>query len=259
MKLFNGDCLDVLKTLEDNSIDSCVTDPPSGCLGFMGKSWDQDKGGRDHWIKWLQEIMVEVHRVLKPGGHMLCWAIPRGSHWTATAIENAGFEIRDIINHAFFSGFPKSLNVGKAIDKINGIKEENNYPSIDTQDMGFGFKRVPRERESTLETDDAKQWSGYGTALKPSVEHYILARKPIEEKTVAKNVLRYGTGSLNIDASRIPIKANDSKTPFPVGNYSTDTATGKIRGDDRQTDERNTKRQYRVVDGKLEQLVRKQK
>ena len=107
--LVHGDCDEVLTALPDSSIDAIVTDPPSG-IGFMGKSWDRDKGGRDHWIAWLAGIMADALRALKPGGHALVWALPRTSHWTATAVENAGFEIRDVGIHLFGTGFPKSLN-----------------------------------------------------------------------------------------------------------------------------------------------------
>lgn len=116
MQLILGDCLEELKKLPENSVDSIVTDPPAG-IGFMGKDWDHDKGGRDNWVSWMQEVAAECLRVLKPGGHALVWAIPRTSHWTATAWENAGFEVRDRIAHVFGSGFPKSLNIGKAVDK----------------------------------------------------------------------------------------------------------------------------------------------
>lgn len=155
--IINGDCLEELKKIPENSIDSLITDPPAG-ISFMGKEWDGDRGGREHWIAWMTEVMKECHRVLKPGAHGLVWAIPRTSHWTATALENAGFEVRDVVTHIFGTGFPKSLNIGE----------------------------------------------GRGTALKPASEHWILVRKPIEEKTVAANVLKYGTGGLNIDGSRIP-------------------------------------------------------
>lgn len=170
--LINGDCLESLKKIPDNSIDSMVTDPPAG-IAFMGKSWDKDKGGRDLWIRWLESIMTESFRTLKPGAHILVWAIPRTSHWTATAIENAQFEIRDVVTHIFGSGFPKSHNIGKKI----------------------------------------KEFEGWGTALKPASEHWILARKPLSEKTIAANVLEHGTGGINIDASRIKAGQNDGRFP----------------------------------------------
>jgi hypothetical protein len=112
-----GDCLDVLRSLPDACIDALVTDPPAG-IGFMGKTWDHDKGGRDVWVAWLGARMREAYRVLKPGAHGLVWALPRTSHWTAYALEDAGFEIVDRKSHVFGSGFPKSVDVAKAIDKM---------------------------------------------------------------------------------------------------------------------------------------------
>ena len=158
--LIYGDCQHKLKDFADDSFDALITDPPAG-ISFMAKHWDKDKGGRVHWIAWMQSVMQDCLRVLKPGAHGLVWALPRTSHWTATALENARFEIRDSMVHIFGSGFPKSLNL----------------------------------RE------------GKGTALKPAHENWILVRKPLGEKTVARNVLEHGTGALNIDASRISFKA----------------------------------------------------
>jgi len=106
-KLYQCDCLDVMKSIPDNSVTGICTDPPAG-ISFMGKNWDSNKGGRDQWIEWLTTVMQECLRIIKPGGMMLVWSIPRTSHWTATAIENAGFEIREKIYHLFGSGFPKS-------------------------------------------------------------------------------------------------------------------------------------------------------
>ena len=146
----------------------------------MGKKWDGNKGGRDEWIEWLCEIMIEVKRVLKPGAHGFVWALPRTSHWTAMSLENAGFEIRDCIVHTFSSGFPKSHSVDLKMDKING-----------------------------------KKWQGYGTALKPACEYWWMVRKPLSENTVAENVLKWGTGALNIDDCRIPYAGDD----IPVGGY----------------------------------------
>jgi hypothetical protein len=181
-ELINGDCLEVLSFHDSNSVDALVTDPPAG-ISFMGKEWDHHKGGRDEWITWMSVIMRECLRVMKPGAMGLVWAIPRTSHWTATALENAGFEVRDVVTHLFGSGFPKSLDISKAINKAAGAEREPN--------------------ETAPSTDAEKQWQGWGTALKPASEHWILVRKPCSEKTVAANVLKHGTGGINIDASRI--------------------------------------------------------
>ncbi len=110
--LLHGDASKIASMIAPESIDAIVTDPPAG-IALMGKAWDTDKGGRDAWIAWLRDIMREAFKVLKPGGHALVWALPRTSHWTMTAIEDAGFEIRDVGIHLFGTGFPKSLNVGE--------------------------------------------------------------------------------------------------------------------------------------------------
>lgn len=165
--LHHGDCLAWLRTLPSESVDSVVTDPPAG-IAFMGKAWDHHKGGRAEWVAWLASVMAECLRVLKPGGHALVWSLPRTEHWTACAVEDAGFEIRDGVYHLCAQGWPKSLDVSKAIDA----------------------------------TDDAKRWQGWGTALKPAVERWVLARKPIAG-TVAANVLAHGTGALNVDGCRV--------------------------------------------------------
>ena len=210
--LINGDSLEILKKLPDNSFDSMVTDPPAG-IAFMGKKWDKDKGGRKLWIAWLESIMTEAFRTLKPGAHVLVWAIPRTSHWTATAIENANFEIRDVVTHIFGSGFPKSQNISKAIDKSAGVKPTvigiakgvgKQNPEWNGTAQGRAENSLKPEYDLTVATSqDAKQWDGWGTALKPASEHWILARKPLSEKTIAANVLEHGTGGINIDASRI--------------------------------------------------------
>lgn len=212
--LLHGDCLEKLKELPDDSMDSMVTDPPAG-IAFMGKSWDEDKGGRKQWIAWLSDVMSEALRVLKPGSHALVWAIPRTSHWTATALEDAGFEIRDVVTHLFGSGFPKSLDVSKAIDKAAGAEREvvganSNHRSLKHVST---MCSAPHSGDGTITapaTDAAKQWQGWGTALKPASEHWILVRKPLGEKTVAANVLKHGTGGINIDASRICLAPNES-------------------------------------------------
>jgi site-specific DNA-methyltransferase (adenine-specific) len=114
--VFHGDALELLRTLPDCCVDSVVTDPPAG-IEFMGRHWDSNKGGSKQWIAWLTEITRECLRVLKPGGHALFWALPRTSHWTATAVEDGGFELRDVITHHFGSGMPKSHDASKAVDK----------------------------------------------------------------------------------------------------------------------------------------------
>lgn len=109
--LFCGDSSEA--DLSENIVDAIVTDPPAG-IGFMGKAWDKDRGGRDAWIQWLADTLSPAYRALKPGGHALVWAIPRTSHWTAMALELAGFEIRDVVMHVFKTGFPKSLTPNSA-------------------------------------------------------------------------------------------------------------------------------------------------
>jgi site-specific DNA-methyltransferase (adenine-specific) len=209
--LIKGDCLSILRDFEDTSMDALVTDPPAG-ISFMGKEWDDDKGGRDQWIAWMTEVMSEALRVLKPGAHGLVWALPRTSHWTATALENAGFEVRDVVTHLFGSGFPKSLDISKAIDKAAGaervrIADNPNARSSHGQNP-MSMQSSPNSKDAGITapaTDADKQWQGWGTALKPASEHWILVRKPCSEKTVAANVLKHGTGGINIDASRISL------------------------------------------------------
>lgn len=227
MQLLLGDCLEILKTLPDSSVDSLCCDPPAG-INFMGKKWDDDKGGRKQWIAWMSDVMREALRVMKPGAHGLVWALPRTSHWTATALEDAGFEIRDIISHLFGSGFPKSLDISKAIDKLAGAEREviprRKLGQIsDATDVIKGWKNSS-DNSKTFDpnavTPEAKQWQGWGTALKPAVEMWCLIRKPCSEKTVAANVLLHGVGGINIDASRIGGMPDDR-------NRSPGTRSGK--------------------------------
>jgi hypothetical protein len=228
--LLVGDNAIWLKKIPDNSIDSIVTDPPAG-ISFMGRGWDTDKGGRDHWIAWMQEVATECKRVLKPGGHAFVWAIPRTSHWTATAWENAGFEIRDVVAHIFGSGFPKSLNIGKAVDKLQGNEREDlgEHPTIN----GTGKKW--RKNGSEIEyvensphlTKGTSEWEGWGTALKPAREDWLLMRKPLSEKTVAENCLKWGTGGINIDESRVDYQSEaDKASATPQGKCTSNTSAG---------------------------------
>ncbi|MFW5752101.1 MAG: DNA methyltransferase, partial [bacterium] len=214
--LIQGDCLEKLKELEDNSVDSIVTDPPAG-IAFMSKEWDKDKGGRLEWIAWMESVATECIRVLKPGGHALVWSIPRTSHWTGMAWENAGFTPRDKIYHAFGSGFPKSQNISKAIDKKFGAEREvvGKNPNHRSK-SGLKYKGIYQGGNTGAPnitapaTDEAKQWDGFGTALKPAIEEWWLFRKPLSENTIVDNVLKWGTGALNIDGCRI--EANGEKT-----------------------------------------------
>lgn len=235
--LILDDCAEALVALPNDSIDSLVTDPPAG-IGFMGKDWDKDKGGRKEWCAWMEGIMRECLRVMKPGAHGLVWALPRTSHWTATALEDAGFEIRDCVYHVFGSGFPKSLDVSKAIDKAVGVKRKivghQNYSAPDIRGNSYDQSHVS-ERErlgvpiTEAATDAAKQWQGWGTALKPAVECWWLIRKPISEKTVAANVLKWGTGGLNIDASRVVSPDIQGKTRDHNGKVYDGVAEGYQR------------------------------
>ena len=195
MTLLKGNCLELLKTLEDNSIDSIVTDPPYE-LGFMGKSWDASG------IAYNVELWKQALRVLKPGGHLLAFSGSRTYHRMVVAIEDAGFEIRDQIMWIYGSGFPKSLDVSKAIDKAAGAERPNR--TVETGGKSGSHENPTRHvtNARTPATPEAQQWQGWGTALKPAHEPIVVARKPLIG-TVASNVLEWGTGALNIDGSRV--------------------------------------------------------
>ena len=215
MKLMLGNCLDKLKELDDNSVDSIVTDPPYG-LSFMGKKWDYDVPAVNIW--------EECFRVLKPGGHLLAFAGTRTQHRMAVNIEDAGFEIRDMIAWVYGSGFPKSHNISKAIDKMAGAEREviseqktnsGGMAHISKTNAEHGFRpnaytgnSADKTAQNVIQvtapaTPEAQHWDGWGTALKPALEPITVARKPIAEKSIAENVLKYGTGAINIDESRI--------------------------------------------------------
>jgi site-specific DNA-methyltransferase (adenine-specific) len=198
--IYQGNNLEILPTLADNSVDSIVCDPPYE-LGFMGKSWDSSG------IAYSVELWRECLRVLKPGGHLLAFGGTRTWHRLAVAIEDAGFEIRDNIAWLYGSGFPKSHNISKALDKAAGAEREVVGSRIADDIRGGNMHAENRGERHTIDitasaTDDAKQWDGWGTALKPAHEPIVVARKPVIG-TVAENVLTYGVGGLNIDASRI--------------------------------------------------------
>ena len=290
INLLHGDCLEQMKTLEDNSVDAIVSDPPYG-ISFMSKKWDYDVPSVEVW--------KEAMRVLKPGGHALIACGTRTQHRMVVNIEDAGFEIRDVVSWIYGSGFPKSLNVSKAIDKMDaaevqlarrykftewvrshGVKSSDidaatgtnmgghyttqaSQPAIMTREhleaCRHLFADVPQWVEDECDkrsvesenfkrrevvgtetrpsgrsfaegasgfakgeinitapaTDEAKQWDGWGTSLKPSVEFFTLCRKPLSEKTVAANVLKWGTGGINIDGCRV---GTNGETPKGSGN-----------------------------------------
>ena len=200
MKIINADCIEAMKAMPDNSVDSIVTDPPYE-LGFMGKSWDASG------IAFNVEVWCEALRVMKPGGHLIAFSGSRTYHRMAVAIEDAGFEIRDQIMWVYGSGFPKSHNISKGIDKAAGFDGE--VIATEKVDIGMQGGSMHAGRETNVVerdvrelSDAAKQWDGWGTALKPAHEPMVLARKPLIG-TVANNVLTFGTGGLNIDGSRV--------------------------------------------------------
>ena len=188
-----GNNLDLLKQMKDNSVDSVVTDPPYG-ISFMNKKWDYDVPTVELW--------QEVLRVLKPGGHALVACGTRTQHRMAVNLEDAGFEIRDIVAWVYGSGFPKSHDISKAIDKKLGVEDEREivgYKHQGPRSMFDGGKPRPESLPASL---PASLWDGWGTALKPAMELWTLCRKPLKG-TVAENVLKYGTGGLNIDGCRV--------------------------------------------------------
>jgi len=232
-QLFNGNNIDKLRELEDNSVDAVVTDPPYG-LSFMGKKWDYDVPSVELW--------AECFRVLKPGGHLLAFAGTRTQHRMAVRIEDAGFEIRDMIAWVYGSGFPKSMDVSKAIDKAagaeRGVVGQRTYSAPEIKgnsSNGWGISGPKNEGLERLNvpitapsTEAVKQWEGWGTALKPAMEPITVARKPLIG-TVVENILQHGTGALNIDECRVE-GVGGMKWETPRGGiWTTDSnATAKL-------------------------------
>jgi len=344
MKIILGDCIEEMKKLEENSVDAVITDPPYG-IGFMGKEWDnfnpmaiEKAVNKDPRFKvgiasmrkssfagqydlslnanqkfqlWFEQVSKECLRVLKPGGFLLSFGGTRTYHRMVCGIEDAGFEIRDTIMWLYGSGFPKSLNIGKQIDKmgakdiswfgkwLRSWREENNitqreiaklFPSktggltgcVANWELGLNiptpeqFTKICRTFDLPFEsieeaerevvgkkqtnltvmqkigetntsgevditipaTKEAKEWEGWGTALKPACEPIVVARKPLSEKNVALNVLKHGTGGINIDASRISLEgerqpSGSAKRVFKSNQYT----DKKIYGDNKVTPE----------------------
>jgi site-specific DNA-methyltransferase (adenine-specific) len=211
--VYHGSNLDVLPTLPDNSVDAIVTDPPYE-LGFMGKSWDSSG------IAYSVELWRECLRVLKPGGHLLAFSGSRTYHRMTVAIEDAGFEVRDMIAWVSNKTFPKSHNISKAIDKAAGVKRDivgtKLGASLGSFTGGYGVNEGKTISETASATEEAKKWDGWGTALKPTVEPVVMARKPFDG-TIANNVLAWGVGGLNIDGSRIGTE-DDLAKKYPNGS-----------------------------------------
>ena len=215
-KILQGDNRITLKTIPSNSIDAIVTDPPYG-IDFLGKDWDANTGA----LETYQECL----RVLKPGGHILAFSAARTYHHLAITLEKAGFEIRDQIMWIYSSGFPKSQDVGRSIQRSLGVKEKKAHKHNVPRNGGAGDTKQNKSGGHVVPTDPvAKQWSGWGTALKPAHEPICMARKPLKQ-SIARNCQEWGVGALNIDATRIP--ADDLPGPE---HYSNKSATGGFNG-----------------------------
>ena len=208
--IHHGDCIETMNAMPPESVDAIVTDPPYG-LGFMGRKWDTLPPS----LEWAEAC----YRVLKPGGHIAAFGGTRTWHRLAVAIEDAGFEMRDSLAWLYGSGFPKSMNVSKAIDKAAGALK---HESVGFTVAGRTDKNLPNPAfkgytPPAPATPEAEHWQGWGTALKPAFEPIVLARKPLAEKTVARNVLAHGTGAINVDACRIEGEANRPMPRAPQG------------------------------------------
>jgi DNA modification methylase len=247
--LYTGDCLNVLPTLPDASVDTVITDPPAG-ISFMNLPFDSDRGGRLKWVEWLASALRECLRVAKPGATAAVWALPRTSHWTGCALEEAGWEIFDVVTHLFGQGFPKSLDIGKAIDRAAGAEREvvgvrpGHEKFIDRTDhpLNGGWDRpwasdpeaVKRYHSLTAPaTDAARLWDGWHSQLKPAAEFWWLARKPLDG-TYAHNALAHGVAGLNVNGCRIG--TGEDKGNWPVTARDDDHQDWRLRNGNVPTD-----------------------
>jgi len=230
-QIINGNNIDILKTYPDNHFDSIVTDPPYG-IAFLGKAWDNDTGAMETWQECL--------RVLKPGGHLLAFSAARTYHHLATNIESAGFEIRDQLMWLYGSGFPKAQDIGKAIQKRQGVEERKPYSDGGINGLnayckdGGDTERFTKSGNtgSVVPTSpEAQQWSGWKTALKPAHEPIVMGRKPFKGSCV-DNVLTHGTGALNIDATRIEYEGDKPKAATFKNGISYRQHTDELYGKD---------------------------
>ena len=197
-KLYHGSMLDMLEVIEPNSIDAIITDPPYE-LNFMNKGWDNSE------IAFQKETWQKCYEVLKPGGHLLAFGGSRTFWKIAAAINEAGFEIRDTIMWLYGSGFPKSMNIGLAIDKRNGVDNRTGNIRTDGKATLGDIYEWANGKPDTKEYEERKaqnEWDGWGTCLKPAYESVIVARKPVEN-SIIDNVMKYGVGGLNIDECKV--------------------------------------------------------
>ena len=230
--LLNADCLEAMKKMPDNCIDAIVTDPPYG-LNFMGRAWDHGVPGVEFW--------KEALRVAKPGAHLLSFGGTRTFHRIACAIEDAGWEVRDCIMWLYGSGFPKSMDISKAIDKNLGQEREKVQGVYGKTSFGLINDDSWTSHKTTDSnipvSDEAKKWNGWGTCLKPAYEPIIMARKPVEG-TIVDNVLKHGTGGINIDECRIPFESEADRKSTGMDRIHTSKVgalAGKVENDHERT------------------------
>ena len=219
MKIHNGNNIDILKQYPDNHFDSIVTDPPYG-IEFLAKEWDKNTGAVETW--------QECFRVLKPGGHILAFSAARTYHNLATNIEGVGFEIRDQLMWLYASGFPKAQDMGKAIQKRQGVIKTQPNQWLPPKSVGGHNDGSYNDRKDEIActSPEAQEWSGWKTALKPAHEPIVMARKPFQGSCV-DNVLNHGVGALNIDATRIDYECDyDAKHQADISRGQENATNG---------------------------------